>query len=106
LIYLKVAPNANVRHGLFAQGSLQVGKVTTLALPVNAVRTDKPQPYVQIVNQGQVQHVNVTLGARGEANGIAVVAVTGVPVNSVVLHGGVGSLRAGTPVQVAAVGGH
>ena len=101
LVYLAVAPDASLRHGLFAQGQLTVGSVKTLALPLSAVRTDKPQPYVQLVSQNQVQHVNVTLGARGESDGITLVAVTGLPEDGVVIDGTVGSLRAGTGVNTA-----
>jgi hypothetical protein len=99
MIYLALAPNANLRHGLFAQGSLNVGALTTLALPLSAVRTDKPQPYVQLVSQDQVQHANVTLGVRGKLSNLAVVAVSGVPEGSVVIDGAVGSLRVGTLVK-------
>lgn len=102
LVYLAIAQEANLRHGLFAQGHLIVGSLKTLALPLSAVRTDKPQPYVQLVSQNQVQHVNVTLGARGDLAGVAMVAVTGLPEGSVVIDGTVGSLRAGTLVKAAA----
>ncbi len=102
LIYLALEPNTNLRHGLFAQGTLNVGTVNALALPLSAVRTDMPQHYVQLVNNNQVQHVNVTLGARGELAGVAMVAVTGIPEGSVVIDGTVGSLRAGTLVTTAA----
>ncbi|MBE0474383.1 efflux RND transporter periplasmic adaptor subunit [Rhodoferax sp.] len=101
LVYLSIAPQIGLRHGLFAQGHLRVGRVQTLALPLSAVRTDKPQPYVQLVSQNQVQHLNVGLGARGEADGSTLVAVTGVPEGSVVIDGRVGSLRAGTLVRLA-----
>lgn len=100
--YLAVAPAPGLRHGLFAQGGLNVGAVKTLTLPLSAVHTDKPQPYVQLINQNQVQHVNVTLGARGEAADVAMVAVTGVPEGALVIDGIVGSLRAGTLVTMAA----
>jgi RND family efflux transporter MFP subunit len=99
LIYLSLAPDSNWRHGLFVQGSLNVGVVNALALPVSAVRTDKPQPYVQLVSKNQVAHVNVTLGARGLFDDLAVVAVTGVPEGSMVIDGAVGSLRVGTLVS-------
>lgn len=98
LVYLALAQDANLRHGLFAQGSLNVGAVTTLALPLSAVRTDKPQAYVQVVNQNQVQHANVTLGVRGNLADLTMVAVTGVAEGSVVIDGAVGSLRIGTLV--------
>lgn len=104
LVYLALAPDANLRHGLFAQGNLFVGAVTTLALPLSAVRTDKPQPYVQLVSQNQVQHVNVTLGVRGKLADLVMVAVTGVPEGSVVIDGSVGSLRVGTLVNTTAQG--
>lgn len=104
LVYLQVPANEHVRHGMFAQGNLQVGKLTTLALPLSAVRTDKPKPYVQIINQGQVQHLDVTIGARGESGGTDMVAVNGVPEGSTVIDGSVGSLRPGTPVKADASG--
>jgi hypothetical protein len=62
------------------------------------VRTDKPQAYVPVVNQNQVQHANVTLGLRGNLADLAMVAVTGVAEGSVVIDGAVGSLRVGTLV--------
>jgi RND family efflux transporter MFP subunit len=102
LIYLALKPDANLRHGLFAQGKLNVGSVTSLALPLSAVRTDKPQAYVQLVSQNQVQHANVTLGARGHLADLAMVAVTGVAEGSVVIDGAVGSLRVGTLVTTTA----
>jgi RND family efflux transporter MFP subunit len=104
LIYLALKPDANLRHGLFAQGNLNVGALTTLALPLSAVRTDKPQPYVQRVSQNQVQHANVTLGVRGDLAGVTMVAVTGVAEGSVVIDGTVGSLRVGTLVTTTAQG--
>ncbi|MDO8320639.1 efflux RND transporter periplasmic adaptor subunit [Rhodoferax sp.] len=104
LVYLTLEPDAKVRHGLFAQGSLNVGALTTLALPLSAVRTDKPQPYVQLVNQSQVQYANVTLGVRGSLADLPMVAVTGVPEGSMVIDSSVGSLRVGTLVTTNAQG--
>ena len=101
LVYLGLATNSGLRHGLFTQGTLAVGTLHTLALPLNAVRTDKPQPYVQLLSQNQVQHVNVGLGARGEVAGQTLVAVTGLAEGSVVIDGRVGSLRVGTLVKTA-----
>ena len=104
LIYLAIAPDTSLRHGLFVQGKLNVGVVQALALPLSAVRTDKPQPYVQLVSQNQVQHANVTLGARGTLDNEAMVAVTGVALGSMVIDGAVGSLRVGTLVTTTAQG--
>ncbi|MEI6801936.1 MAG: efflux RND transporter periplasmic adaptor subunit [Burkholderiales bacterium] len=102
LIYLTVAPQADLRQGLFAQGTLAIGTLRTLALPLSAVRTDRPEPYVQLLRDGQVQHQSVTPGERGEFKGEAMVAIEGLAVDSPVLQGSVGSLRAGTLVKMAA----
>ncbi len=106
LVYLALAPNTPLRHGMFAQGKLHVGSTQALALPLTAVRTDKPQPYVQLIAQGKVVHAPVVLGVRGEFEGQTMVAVSGVTEGSQVIAGQVGSLRAGTLVQVASAGAH
>jgi len=103
LVYLALEPSPGLRQGLFAQGSLQTGVSRTLAIPLTSVRTDKPDPYVQLVDKGQVIRQSVTLGVRGELDGRAMVAVQGVAEGATVLVGSVGSLRAGTPVKVTTV---
>lgn len=104
LIYLALAPDASLRHGLFAQGNLNVGLIKALALPLTAVRTDKPQPYVQVVDKNVVRHVNVIPGARGDLAGVTQVAVTGLAEGTVVIDSSVGSLRDGTLVKTTAQG--
>jgi hypothetical protein len=49
LVYLAVADATGLRQGLFAQGTLGTGQTSALAVPLGAVRTDKPAPYVQAV---------------------------------------------------------
>lgn len=102
LAYLSLASTANLRQGLFAQGTLVTGQTTALALALNAVRTDKPQPYVQLVVNNQVTHQTVTLGQRGEFQGQTMIEVAGVTPGAVVIRGAVGTLREGTPVTLAA----
>lgn len=99
LAYLSIARPEGLRQGLFAQGTLASAKISALSVPVSAVRTDKPNPYVQVVENNTVVHKPVTLGARGEAGAEQVVAVTGVAENAVVISGAVGSLREGTAVK-------
>ncbi|MEY4122626.1 MAG: hypothetical protein RLZZ457_1464, partial [Pseudomonadota bacterium] len=69
LIYLSIDKPAGLRHGLFAKGLLGMGKSQALAVPLSAVRTDRAQPYVQVIEpvgeQLQVVHKPVTLGVRG-----------------------------------------
>ncbi|MGA0569570.1 efflux RND transporter periplasmic adaptor subunit [Variovorax sp. VNK109] len=104
LVYLGLDSTAGLRQGLFAQGALDTGKQAVLAVPVASVRNDKPQPYVQVVENGRVVHKPVALGARGAAGGEAMVAVTGLQENTEVLAGGVGTLREGTAVKFTAPG--
>ena len=102
LVYLSLEKTEGLRQGLFAQGGLAVGEARALALPLSAVRTDKPQPYVQWVQEGRVAHQTVELGERGDVNGVAMVAVKGIAEGTPVLAGSVGALRAGTAVKTLA----
>ncbi|MFZ3220994.1 MAG: HlyD family efflux transporter periplasmic adaptor subunit, partial [Rhodoferax sp.] len=102
LAYLAMDPAPGLRQGLFAQGTLGTGTTRTLAVPLTAVRTDKPQPYVQVLSNGQVVHQTVTLGARGESDGQSMVGIQGVAEGATVLSGSVGSIRAGTLAKLPA----
>ncbi|MDP1935728.1 MAG: efflux RND transporter periplasmic adaptor subunit [Hylemonella sp.] len=104
LVYLSIdnsAGTSGLRQGLFAQGTLGTARAALLAVPVSAVRTDKPTPYVQVVENNQVVHKPVEPGVRGNdtAGGEPMVAVKGLAENAVVLQGAVGSLREGTAVK-------
>jgi len=99
LAYLALESSTGLRQGLFAQGTLGTGTLTTQALPLSAVRTDKPQPYVQLVSNQQVVHQNVVPGAQGEWEGQTMVAVQGLADDALVLQGRVGPVRAGTLVK-------
>jgi RND family efflux transporter MFP subunit len=100
LVYLAVTPSEGLRNGLFAQGELATDKVSALSIPVSAVRTEKPEPFVQIVENGQVAHRAVQIGAAGRAEGESMVAVNGLAANTAVIRGPVGPLRAGTTVRL------
>ncbi len=97
--YLAVDAVPGLRQGLFAQGTLGTGRLQALAVPLNAVRTDKPQAYVQLLAGKQVQHQTVELGARGEVDGQTMVAIKGVAENAKLVSGTVGTLRDGTLVR-------
>jgi RND family efflux transporter MFP subunit len=111
LAYLSIAntatPNTSapsgLRQGLFVQGILNTERISALAVPLSAVRTDKPAPYVQVVQDKLVAHKPVEMGARGISTlGGAtetMVAVKGIAENAVVIQGAVGSLREGTAVK-------
>ena len=102
LIYLTVAAQPGLRQGLFAQGQLATETQRALAVPLNAVRTDKPLPYVQVVEGDRIAHRTVQTGVRGEIDGELWVAVQGVADGVRVLRGAAGVVREGTQVKLAA----
>ena len=110
LIYLALDKAQGLRHGLFAKGVLGLGKSQVLAVPLSAIRTDRSQPYVQVVTQVgeqlQVVHKTVTMGVRGtdlaQPESEPWVGVTGLEEGSTVLKGQVGALREGLVVRYTA----
>lgn len=111
LVYFSIANTAgqalNLRQGLFAQGSLGTAKVSALTVPLSAVRTDKPTPYVQVLDGNVVKHVSVEMAQRGEVvtagRRETVVAVKGIAENTRVLVGALGTIREGTTTKFTPV---
>jgi RND family efflux transporter MFP subunit len=101
LVYLRLDRSEGFRQGLFAQGTLDVGRTEGLALPLSAVRIDKPAPYVQMVIEGRIVHRQVKTGARGQVGGQTLVTVQGIDEGAVVVAGSVGPLREGTAARLA-----
>lgn len=106
LVYLRLQSTSGLKQGMYAQGDLHIRQLKTVAMPLSAVRTDKPQPYVQTLVNNKVAHQTVTLGQRGRlAQQTTVepwVAITDLPANSQVLPASVGALREGTSVRLIA----
>jgi len=104
LVYLRLQSTTGLRQGMYAQGDLQLRQHQTVAVPLSAVRTDKPQPYVQTLVNNKVAHHTVSLGQRGrlaqQTAGEPWVAISGLPANSQVLPASVGALREGSPVRL------
>lgn len=103
-VYLAVTAAPGLRQGLFAQGQLATGRAAGVAVPLSALRTDKPAPYLQVVENDRVAHKAVKPGARGGARASALgtdvlVTVEGVPEGATVILGHVGPLREGTAVR-------
>ena len=100
LVYLAITGSSTeLRQGQFVQGKLALGSLRTLAIPLSTVRTDQPQPYVQVVQNDQVQHQTVQLGVRGDASGKTLVAVSGIDEAAWLIDATVGVLRSGTLVK-------
>jgi membrane fusion protein, multidrug efflux system len=93
------ASPGSLRQGLFAQGVLGTARQSVLTLPVSAIRTDKPAPYVQLISSGRIVHKPIQAGARGESDGEAMQAINGLAEGDQVIRGGVGQLREGTQVK-------
>jgi RND family efflux transporter MFP subunit len=100
LVYLSVAQMGGLRQGLFAQGSLDTARETALAVPLSAVRTDKPKPYVQLVKDGRITHQPVEIAGRGEAQGQTMIALKNIASGAVITRASAGNLREGTPVVI------
>jgi len=107
LAYLQITQTSGLRQGLFVQGQIATGQLQSLALPLNAIKTDKPQPYVQIVEKGKVAHKNVVMLQRGQLsqdiNAEPWVIVQGLSDQSIVIKGELGSLREGLDVIIKTV---
>jgi RND family efflux transporter MFP subunit len=104
-VYLAIAQNRGapaLRQGLFVQGLLDTGRADVLTVPLDAVRTDKPAPYIQAVQGGKVAYLPVKTGARAVVGGQTLVAIEGAPEGTVVVSGRMGQLREGTAVTTAA----
>ncbi|MEI6660795.1 MAG: efflux RND transporter periplasmic adaptor subunit [Comamonadaceae bacterium] len=99
LAYLSLDKSAQLRQGFYAQGLLATGSKVVIAVPLSAVRTDKPQPYVQVLEDGKIQHQTVELGSRGEYQGKTMVAVTGLGKDKKILAGVAGPMTVGTVVR-------
>ncbi len=100
LVYLGIVGHPALRHGVFVQGALGTQKIQTVAIPLESVRSDKSVPYVQVVQEGKVVHMQVALGAKGEVDGKALMAVPDMAEGTQVLAPSAGALREGTLVKL------
>jgi len=98
LVYLRLQAHPLLRQGMFVQGNLGTQKVQAVVVPLESVRADKALPYVQTIQNGKVDHVNVMMGSTGEADGKAVMALNELAEGTQVLAPSAGAVRDGTPV--------
>lgn len=106
LVYLGMEGQEGLRQGLFTEGTLGTRSIQALAVPLSSIRTDKAQPYVQVVEADRVRHVTVQPGARTEKtlNNITLtwVEVQGLSAGAQVLSASAGGVREGTQVKFTA----
>ena len=100
--YLALAPHPALRQGLFVQGRLALGSQERLAVPLEAVRLDQPQPYALAVRDGRAEARPLKLGARGHSpEGEPLVEVlSGLAAGDAVLAARVGTVRPGTALRL------
>ena len=103
-VYLRVEQppgDTPLRQGLFVQGLLTTGSAEVLTVPLDAVRTDRPVPYLQTLQNGRIAYADVKTGVRSVRNGQTWVAIEGVAEGTEVVAGRIGPLREGTAVTAA-----
>ena len=98
LVYLGLQSHPLLRQGVFVQGTLGTHQVQAIVVPLESVRSDKAIPYVQIIRDDKVIHTQVELGAKGEANGKAVMALKEIEAGTLMLAPNAGAVRDGTMV--------
>jgi RND family efflux transporter MFP subunit len=105
LVYLRLESVSGLRQGLYGQGQLALGQHSAMAIPLDAVRTDKPEPYVQVIENNKVAHYKVKTGLRGlllgQTDPTVWVEVSGLPTQSIILRSTAGALREGLSVHTA-----
>ncbi len=99
LTYLSVPAQEGLRQGLFVQGRIKIGQAQVVAVPLSALRSDQPQPYLQLLQDGRVVHRKVVPGQQGQVGGEAMVAIDGLAPGTLVLRASAGALAAGTPAR-------
>lgn len=110
MAYLAVDTAAGLRQGLFARGTIELQRKSALVVPASAVRSDKSRPFVLVADAGRAAQRVVTTGSRGEVDfgagpEAALEVLSGLNEGDVVLRGTVGTLPAGTALQLPAAGG-
>ena len=104
LIYFRVAAVPGMRQGLFAQGTVVIGRVNAPAVPLSSVRNDKPAPYIQLVRDGKIKHLPILLSQQAQQGSETMVMLSSVvdaPPGTPVLRVQAGPIREGTAVTLA-----
>lgn len=98
-IYLSI-PTGKARVGEFATGELTVGSLEGTAVPLDAIRTDQPAPYVQVVRDQTIAHTTVQILATGRVGDNRYAIIEPLSVGSTVLSPTAGLIANGTAVKL------
>jgi membrane fusion protein, multidrug efflux system len=105
-VYLALDAHPALRQGLFARGRIELERSSALATSLSAVRVDRPQPYLLVLEGEVVRSRTVRLGRRGQERAGAaelVEILDGVPEGAQVLSGSLGTLADGARWKRSAV---
>lgn len=109
MAYIALEAVPGLRHGLFAQGTVELARTPARVVPLSALRSDGARPAVLVAETtaagARVRRVEVVPGERGlaafgAAPEPAVAVGDALPEGAVVLRGSVGGLPDGTPVAL------
>jgi RND family efflux transporter MFP subunit len=102
-VYLQLDKAQGLRNGMFMQGQIVTQSIAgALSIPLSAVRLDKPQPYVFVVQNNVIAAIDVGLGARSAKGGETTVEVLkGLTDGMRVVRGNIGGLALGTAIKVS-----
>jgi RND family efflux transporter MFP subunit len=100
-IYVSI-PNVGGRlvAGLFAEGRVVSQSADGLVVPINAVNTTEPKPWVLRVRNDKTERVEVTLGLR-DPRTEQMLVTSGVSDGDTLLRGAAQGIAAGTAVQLS-----
>jgi RND family efflux transporter MFP subunit len=102
-VYLALAAEPGLRHGLFATGEIELGVEQALAVPETAVRRDAARPYVLRLEGDRAVRRSVELGPVGEVDGTPMRIIrAGLDAGDQILAASVGLVPDGARVRLAA----
>jgi len=108
-VYLALDAHPALRQGLFARGRITIERRRVVALPASAIRLDRADPYVLVLEGGLIQARPVRTGLRSQAGNVEAVElveiVQGLAEGARVLAGSVGAVADGTAWRGAAAAG-
>lgn len=94
-VRIALPPDSGLRPGMFLEASLALGELTSVAVPLQAVRGEEPQYYVFLLQGDKAKRQNVVVADRRD--GLALIAEGLKPGQPVITEGG-GFLRDGDTV--------
>jgi membrane fusion protein, multidrug efflux system len=106
--YLDVQRHPALRHGLFATGQIETGRIQALAVPETAIRNDRSAPYVLVVRDGRISRQDIVTGVSGRSTQTpdTVIAIEqGLAEGAILLAGPVGVIEDGTAVRITGPAG-